>query len=254
MFTPIQDAAQLPAVGEATERFFLDFKRIYEKKPFPDAKKDRFDHREMAKDVAAFANASGGTILIGAIEDQATGVIAKYEPLAKKVAKEIAGAFDQAVDDRCSPRPVFDVLIIGHGGGCIVAVNVWPFPGQPVGVMVKVDPDTDGSGEPAHVFPVRVGKHTTYMLPEQLPMMIDAKVRRVAILLSTIPTGTTVRVEYGNRPPDEMKLVGVRPLENVVHLKFKDGATEVDRMLALDQFRTVWKDRDRWRVWYEGRE
>ena len=106
MFTPIQEAAQLPQVGEATERFFLDLKRAYEKKSFPDSKKERFDHREMAKDVAAFANASGGTIVVGAIENQATGAVAKYEPLLKKLAKEPSAAFNDATRDRCSPRPV----------------------------------------------------------------------------------------------------------------------------------------------------
>lgn len=253
MFTPIQEAAQLPDLRDATERFFLDFKRTYEKKLFPDAKKDRFDHREMAKDVAAFANASGGTILVGAIEDQATGMVAKYAPLTKQVAKDISEAFDHAVKDRCSPRPVFDVVSLTKGTGCIVAVNVWPFPGQPVGVMVKNDLKTDGCGEPAYVFPMRVGKHVVYLKPEQLPMMIDPKVRRVAILFARIPAETTVRVEFGGgTSPQEMVFKEVKELENSVYLVKPEGGGSVDRMLALDQIKTLWCDRGRWRVWYKG--
>ena len=254
MFTPIQEAAELPDVGEATERFFLDFKRTYEKKSFPDAKKDRFDHREMAKDVAAFANASGGTIIVGAIEDHTKGVVGKYEPLAKKDAKDISDAFDHAVKDRCSPCPVFDVVTLNQGTGFVVVVNVWPFPGQPVGVMTRNDPKTDGSGEPGHVFPMRVGKHAIYLKPEQLPMMIDAKVRRVAILFAGIPSGTKVRVEFGSTPYRDMTFVSVNDLENVVCFTEKEGTGDADRMYALDQFKTIWKDRGKWRVWYMGRE
>src|SRR5947207_14973186 len=98
LFKLIMRPEDLPPVGSAREILALDFKRdLYDlAKPF-----------EMAKDVAAFANASGGSILVGADEDQARHVLASYKPISgEAIAAAQRGAVSGAVRDRCGP-PAF---------------------------------------------------------------------------------------------------------------------------------------------------
>src|SRR2546421_202845 len=89
----------------------------------------------MAKDVAMFANASGGVVLLGACD--AAGRLTTYRPLPESDLQRVKDAYETAVRDLCSPVPVIDVLPIRpiEGSGTIVAVNVYAFPGAPVGVL-----------------------------------------------------------------------------------------------------------------------
>ena len=62
-FKPVLSITDLPTVGTSREAFNYDFKcTVAGTKPTT--------HAEMAKDVASFANASGGTILVGACRRQ----------------------------------------------------------------------------------------------------------------------------------------------------------------------------------------
>ena len=163
-FTPITQEAHLPTAGSSVENATTDFKVRHVPNAF-----------ELAKDVASFSNASGGTILIGA---RATGdLLAGYEPLTSSDANAAKRSYEQSVRDRCSPAPIFDVSFISSGEGTIVAVNVWPMPGQPVGVeLLRVDLRAyEREAHGTYFFPVRIGSHTRAILPEQLPMFIDAK-------------------------------------------------------------------------------
>ncbi len=180
---PIIRADQLPPLGTSRETSLYDFKvTVADAKPF-----------EFAKDVAAFANASGGTLLIGAREhDRKLG---RYEPLNEKDAADTKDAYGRYVTQRCSPVPMFDVVIIPKDGGFIVAVNVWPFPGQPVGAELRGDKVAEGHGGKGYRFPMRVGVDTIWISPEQLPMLMVPEVRRVAILLDQIPAQSRDRVQ-----------------------------------------------------------
>jgi predicted HTH transcriptional regulator len=65
----IENRLELPAPATANERATLDFKRA-----------PTTSRVENAKDVAAFANACGGTIIVGAV---AKGeLLLRYEPLS----------------------------------------------------------------------------------------------------------------------------------------------------------------------------
>ncbi|MBS2031366.1 MAG: ATP-binding protein [Deltaproteobacteria bacterium] len=135
MFNQINNVDALPKAGGNYESIALDFKTKYKRNGPPPG---NFDQFEMAKDVAMFANANGGVILVGARESPVSGVLDGYEPLTPEDAKHHADAFNDAIADRCHPKPLVDLAVLDAPSGVnrVVAVNVWPFPGQVVGVGV----------------------------------------------------------------------------------------------------------------------
>lgn len=86
---------------------------------------------EAAKDIAAFANTRGGSILVGAREG--TFSIAKYEQIMELAAKHCAEEYVTALKE-CSPRPVIDPRVIRYENGFVVRVIVEPYPAPPVAV------------------------------------------------------------------------------------------------------------------------
>lgn len=192
MWRPIETKDDLPPIG-SRETVRLDFKA-----------KSTSNRFEAAKDIAAFANAEGGTLLIGAVGGSQ---LVRYEPLSEADARAAMHVHEEAVRDRCSPAPLFSPVEIRTDGGSIVAINVWPFPGQLVGVRIKKDELSCGSdsGQPEGVsmLPLRVGTHTRSITPEQIPMFVDAHARRIAITLNqavgqrVILIATRYRAEKG---------------------------------------------------------
>ena len=71
LFRPVATTADLPALSAGRESGTYDFKGSV----------DLAKKRELAKDVAAFANATGGVILIGAEEDKDAGTLRRYAPM-----------------------------------------------------------------------------------------------------------------------------------------------------------------------------
>lgn len=242
LFQPITTGADLPAVGAQAERTTLDIKRDIDRP---------IDTFELAKDIAALANVTGGVILVGAAEDRRRGTVGIYFPLSDADAKAVRDAYSQAVRDRCSPVPVIDPEIIAKDAGFVVAVNVWPFPGQAIGVLREQEPRT-------YAFPIRVGVDTRWLHSEQLPMLMVPELRRIIILVDAIPVGATVRVT-GIRNNVTFEMLGSRPMENVVALRVRrDQANAAQRErpefnLPLDVIHSVWRDAaDGWQIVIEG--
>lgn len=156
MWTPIDSQSHLPAIG-TRESPTLDFKKA--------STSDAF---EIAKDAAAFANAQGGTFLVGAAGGDH---LVRFDPLDLKTAKSVARTYEVAIRDRCKPAPLFTVKDIAVDGGAVIVVNVWPFPKQVVGVSLS---KTETSIEGAYYFPLRVGTDTKPVTPQQIPMFMDA--------------------------------------------------------------------------------
>ena len=199
---------------------------------------------EVAKDIVAFANALGGVILVGADEDRKRGVLGQYRPLNDVEAKATRDACGDAVDAYCSPKPVFDAFNVPHAQGVIVAVNVWPFPGQAVGVRTKpkdlgVEDQTEAT---AFAFPVRSGADTIYLTPEQLPMLMLPELRRVVALLEAIPKESTVAYNTRGSRTEETryKFIGIDEARNVVTLVSEPAGARF--AMPLDFVRSVWKD------------
>jgi hypothetical protein len=172
MWRPVQVSSDLPAIG-TRESPTCDFKA-----------KPTDDDFEIAKDVAAFANSSGGTLIIGAAGGDH---LAKWLPLIPEDCRKAQRTYELAVRDRCRPAPVFTLLDPEVDGGRILVVNVWPFPGQLVGVRLKNGEARCGPNakepEGVYYFPLRIGTDTKPILPEQFPMFADAKLRRIALHL-----------------------------------------------------------------------
>lgn len=204
MIKIIRVSADLPMPGLAHEMARLEFK----------LQVDAQNRVELAKDVAAFANGVGGTILIG-VEREGERLKA-FRPLARDASAKTMSGFDEAVRDWCSPKPLVEIHEIEQAGGCVVAVNVWAFPGQAVGVR-------DGNRSKArYFFPLRSGANTVYLTPEQLPMIMLPEIRRIAILLSQIPECERDRVSLCFLGPGiSVQAVGYQPQPRWESLKLK---------------------------------
>jgi len=235
MFDPYTEQTVLPAVGDGYERATIDLKLKGQLKP----------GFEVAKDVAAFANHLGGTLLVGAKE--LNGCVEMYQPLDEAAASDVQKAASEAVMDRCSPRPIFDFVRIRHGDGFVLAVNVWPYIGQPVGVAVKCLKCHDDFGGRAFVFPMRIGDRSDYLLPEQLPMFMLPEVRRAVILLQRIPVGEALRFRIGNSYPEKRgKMGSLDEASNAVTFDWVNGG--VRERWPISEVRTVVKNDLGWLV------
>jgi hypothetical protein len=248
MFTPIDLPDQPPSPGKVNEKAHLDFKA--------DPTDDRF---EIAKDVAALANAQGGTILIGAAGKGE--YLQCHKPLSTDEASRSQRAYEEAVRDRCSPLPLFSVAGVPLDGGFVVAVNVWPFPGQLVGVEIKKGEAKCGKGgtqpEGLYYFPVRVGAHTVGLTPEQLAMFMDPKARRIALCLEQA-LGQTVTIHSSKNNPrehwqEEGRLDGVDFLGSAVTVSVRHRDEFVPVALPLDLIDAAWRSADRWNLLIAGR-
>lgn len=244
----ITQTRQLPPLG-SPETAYLDFKRTY-----ATGTPLQYDSFELGKDVAALANALGGTILVGAQEVAST--LHVYLPRDDDEVKRTIRAIEDAVRDRCSPSPVVSMEKIHYESGCILAVNVSAFPSQPVGVWVRGDKE-DGYGDPTWTFPVRVGTQTKFFRPEQLAMLMLPELRRVAIALADIEQNTEVFLHTASRTvhntPYPVTFLSSDPLANVLIIReFASNGGLADVAVPLDGVRSVWRANARWHVALKG--
>ncbi|MBK6940909.1 MAG: hypothetical protein IPH13_12035 [Planctomycetes bacterium] len=70
------------------------------------------------------------------------------------------------------------------GNGFVIAINVWPFPAQLVGVAAEQA--TANGHARAFAFPVRVLAGTIFATPDQLPMFMEPRIRRISTHLLSI--------------------------------------------------------------------
>lgn len=246
MFTPILSEATLPVRDRDHETLHLDFK----------ATAEGSSTWEKAKDAAAFANAQGGTILVSAAEDKKRGHLGTYVFLTAEEAADAVRAYDEAIRTRCRPQPVFDTRsFVVEDKGHAVAVNVWPFIGQPVGVKPNLPPGY--SDVDAYSFPVRVGTGTIYLSADQLPMFMQPEIRRVAILLTSIPMDARYNIQLvRKRDPrdrtteyyDDVELIlDERDLLLANTVRMRRRASGAEFTVPADSISRIWKNWDgRW--------
>jgi hypothetical protein len=256
LFKTILLQEDLPIVGQSYENYSLDMKsfsdNIETSKQYPDI--------EMAKDVAAFANSTGGVILIGAIEKiRHGGHLSGYSPISAKKAEEVRNNFSRAIETRCSPSPLIDIAIIPIDQTRVIAVNTWPFPGQSIGVRAKTDSNIEGKSVDAYFFPLRVGVNTDFIKPEQLPMLMVPEIRRIVILLDLIPRSEykTVRIHCYFIGSDEqgeedasLETFDIFSNSIAIHVPMQGRPAETKKhILPLDTVRSVWKGTNgRWNI------
>ena len=225
----------LPAEGTAVEKNRLDCKAKYR----DDNKSLR--RAEMAKDVAAFANANGGHLLVGSVEKG--GVLAKHVGLDVADAAATRRDIEEAVRDLVRPAPVieFPDQPMTADNKVLLVVAVQPFPGQAVGVH-------DGKAdEDAWRFPVRVGTQTVWFSPEQLVLLMDVRLRRNTQLLSAA-LGATVQIRSaGSAEVLEAELVAVEAEVNAATFRFLAAAGKT-AALPIDAIDSVWRNGKQWLV------
>ena len=78
---------------------------------------------ELAKDVAAFANAAGGSLLHCAHEDKKRRALGRYEPVTQAETAGIVRAYDFAIRDRCFPGISWSDARIALDRGFVVAIK-----------------------------------------------------------------------------------------------------------------------------------
>jgi hypothetical protein len=236
---------ELPPKDQAIESPVLDLKK--EVSPA--------NHFELAKDVAAFANHLGGVLLVGATEID--GNVGEYHGLTVALADKVQTSYSIAVAQRCSPKPVLDFARFDASevGRVVLAIFVEPYVGgHPVGVQVK-----GGEKPNAYAFPIRSGKDAVYLLPEQLAMFSEPKLRRMFVMMSAIPIGGRLKVSsiIQRGQPAEAFFGTLRELSlerNIVLFdRFLDvgpigaevpsalGPYTEPKLIAFDQIRSVYR-------------
>jgi hypothetical protein len=241
-FRPIQVTSDLPDIGVHRETYNLDFKSTVEKT----------QPSELAKDVAAFANADGGTILVGANEDKQTNTLQGWCPLTKKDADSAVAKFYDATLNGCDPRPVIDPQIILRAEkDYVVAVNVFPYPVGPVGVKRTADA-SEGKQWETWAFWVRVGIHNLLFTPPQAAMLMIPNLRRITAMLDSIPTDKRASLHIHFRRPQmpatdlkhqiyDAEFRGVRLRENVAAFTVWGGSLARSEVhIPLEQIESVW--------------
>ncbi len=247
---PIVTSEQLPEVGTSSEHSSLDFKRTG----------DPAAAFEMAKDVAALANTTGGTILVGAITDGQR--LVRYDGTEGSLAKRLGESYERAAKDLCRPTPSLQTTLLSVGGRItVLAVNVWMSPLAPVGVRVREANVTNESW----AFPRRVGSQTQYLQPDQFGALDAMTARRVAALLLGVPDHERrkIRIRWSTSTRSDA-IIRQNDFQGAGHLievsldrnyaRFMLGNPSGDDLkplfVPLDWIHTVWRDdlKNEWQI------
>jgi len=208
----------------------------------------KVDHFELAKDIAAFANAYGGRIIVGAQEIRNS--LSQYTPMTKEEATTICDEYGTAHATRLRPAPIVTRAIVEYETGYLAVITVQSSMGQAIGVRVKkeeVASDEPKTPPEIFAFPLRVGDQTNWLQPEQLNMLMIPELRRNILLLRQA-RGHSIQIDkiYRSGSPEYGGAYGptiteIRELDNA--LIFGDGSS-----LALNQVTAVWKGPGGWRI------
>jgi hypothetical protein len=209
---------------------------------------------ELAKDVSAMANASGGTILVGGRGGNSQ--LVKYEPIVDDArARNIALSFENAVKDRCSPVPSISVQSIPcpTGKGLLLLIHIPPSIAM---VAVKIPAnDPAWKGDAWVFFRREAASQNKELRPEMLPMFMTPEIRRIAILLHAIPTGRESKIYVTRRSGKEggrsteaecwLEDGGVDEASNCVTFQkealVQGTAGRTEFRIPLDQINTVFR-------------
>lgn len=255
-YARIETTADLPPAGplnaRAREKSDLDFKTFA----------DKAKMWEHAKDIAAFSNALGGVLLVGA--DDKTGNLV-YPGITGQTVNEIKVIYEAAAQ-LCSPSPVVDVIPIPEKN--LVAVNVEPFVEQLVAAPAgtKDKNGVEKKHDIAWVFPIRQASQTEFIRPENLAMYMNREVRRAVLLLAKIPeearqqvvvhfhVNKTSMTEALGVAEMTLSIGNVSPDANFVELVHRDGSFFQRCRVPLTDVQDVWEFKhERWSIRLAGR-
>lgn len=233
-YARIDDERQLPAVGPVPEHLRFDMKM-----EVAQALLATPDPVSMASDIAAFANAQGGVLLIGAKEEP-RGLLAEYVPVSLEQATKVVEKYQDALR-LCSPRPVIDAKPLPKEGGFVVVVNCDLYAAPPVGVMQA----NQNKAEPVWwAYPVRRGNRTHNLRPEELATIMEPKLRRMFHLLRSIPANGPhghrwITAHSGGGGNAHGYIPRIDEIASTFTLGFQAG---LEIQIPIDAVRFVWAD------------
>jgi hypothetical protein len=239
-----------PGAPSATpESWAWDFKAVHTS-----------DASEHAKDIAAFANAMGGVIVVG-VHEKADSYSRNLLPTG--AAYQAARDYEDAARDLLSPRPVLDAVVVRNPEDeslALLAVNVEPFPGQLIGARIA---KTHGWR-----YPIRTAaRHCTFLDPERAMIYSDPRTRKAAILLASIEAAATksVYVQLMDRVeiPElecntevllsaELRNVDVTTNTVTLAVRLADNSEIVTVHAPLEDVVAVWKASGTWMIRLNG--
>lgn len=205
--TPEDVAARLTP-GSTRENHWLEFKG----EPFS---MDPEGRRKCLRAIAQFANASGGTIVIGA---KAVGeMLDSFASVAN--ADDYALWIDHIVKDRLEPVPGVELrVIVLDSNTTLVAVNVPPAPTL-IGHRMNN----------AYEFPIRAGASRRYLRVAEMEARMQARERLQRLRLERIAPNDTVGIDAmiraGELPDNNWRVDAVD--DDVVTLRYGKIKTAV---------------------------
>lgn len=232
----------LPAIGTSVESRRFDAKAKYNIA-------SGAIHQEIAKDIAAMANADGGRILVGSVEQ--AGFIVAHPGLTRADAVATRKAFENALKDNIRPSPIVDFPdpIPVDDDRVVLVIEIQPFPGQAIGVHVG------GMAKDPWFFPVRVGTQTVFYAPDQLVLLMDIPHRRKIQMLQAAKGGR-VKIQQTIPKWDTSSDVIIREV-TVDEIDDLGGSINLSAdgpacWISTTSVRDVWRAGDTWILWLAG--
>jgi schlafen family protein len=167
----VEEAKERLVAGVARENHWLEFKTDLGS-----------DNIEIARDIAQFANASGGVLIIGAVEtDQA---LIAFNPLPDP--PKLIARLDNIVKGNLTPVPVIEPHIFKMTAeATIVAVNVPPS----LTLVARHEKHE------RYEFVIRAGESKRYMTLLEVEARMQDHERRMRLRLERIPADAPVRMD-----------------------------------------------------------
>jgi predicted HTH transcriptional regulator len=218
---------------------------------------------EIGKDIVAFANTLGGSIVIGASTAAKTRCTGFHGIPSAEAARE-AERIERVAKDFCRPTPFVIALPIElptKPKSSVVVVSIGMSPAAPLGCNLK------SAHNDAWLFPYRVGSQTKYLSPDQFGAFESMTARRIAALLMSIPEkeqkDVTLRWFVPNSNGLEVPNPNKKKEVRLEEVKIENNAAsfcdaskiEGKWSIPLDEITTVWRDsaEGRWHVFLNGR-
>lgn len=196
-------------VGATREDHWLDFKGLDENgRSYAEGRKGQ---RECARDVAQFANAAGGTLVIGAEEDGHVLLGFRSVPRAHDLLRWI----DETVKGALEPVPAIDPYVIETAGGeSVIALNIPP-------ALSLVARRSDEKYE----FPIRTADARRYLRLAEVEARMQGRERMTSLRIEQIGPDKSVGLDAQIRGADHNEWRVRAVDDNVVRLS--KGVLEV---------------------------
>lgn len=191
------DESQIAKLVGSTETEWFDAKRS----PYgmPDSQR-----RDLAADVAAFANRSGGLIVIGLAEDSA-GLISELAPVDVEALATEEVRVAQVVSGLVSPVPVFHTARVAseaQPGFAYLLIAVPPSTRRPHSVAVSAE---------SLRYPMREGAHKRYLAESEIADLYRSRFRDAAADVSEAHARHVASIEELGRGDAAWLTMSLRP-------------------------------------------